>query len=397
MRIAHVTATFPPYMAGTGNVCYHNALELARLGHQVAVYTAAGSLPGAFDPPGVDVRRLPAVLRFGNAPLLPGLLRIRDVDILHLHYPFIFGAELVCAVSRIRRIPLVLTYHNDLVGEGVRRLLFGAYAALTDGLVLGGAAKLAVLSEDHALASRRAGFFRRRGKDVAVIPNGVDPELFRPLADGHALHRKFGLAEDSPLVVFVGTLDRAHYFKGVSTLLEAFAAVPPSRARLCIIGGGGWKARYQQQAERLGIGGRTLFTGSIPFPRLPEYYNSADVVVLPSHETESFGVALIEAMACRKPVIATDIPGVRSVVTDGQEGFLVPPKDASALAGRIQRLLDDPRLRDTMGGRGREKVEREYAWKKIIPRLVRLYEAARGGGDRSGDRPEGAVEKTDAL
>ena len=115
-------------------------------------------------------------------------------------------------------------------------------------------------------------------------------------------------------------------------------------------------------------------------------------MVLPSLAVESFGIVLIEAMACRKPVIAANLPGVRSVVTDSQDGFLVPPGDTAAMASRIRHLIDDPRLRDKMGASGRAKVEDRYAWAKIIPRLVRVYEEVLGGGipiDRtSGERSE---------
>ncbi len=397
MRIAHVTATFPPYMAGTGNVCYQNALGLARLGHEVSVYTAAGPAAEAFDPPGVTVYRLPSLLRFGNAPLLPGLAGIRDADIIHLHYPFIFGAELVSVVARIRRIPMVLTYHNDLIGEGIRRYLFGAYSIMTDGLVLGGARKLGVLSEDHARSSFRAALFRRRWKDVVEIPNGVDTDLFRPFLGQGAVRRKLGLAADDRLVAFVGTLDRAHYFKGVSVLLEAFSRVVLDNAFLLIVGGGECAAAYQRLAQQYGISGRTIFTGAIPFPELPEYYNAADVVVLPSLAVESFGIVLIEAMACRKPVVATDLPGVRSVVADSKDGFIVPPNDPAALASRIQQLLDDPHLRDKMGAGGRAKVEDRYAWPKIIPRLVRMYEETLESTVASGGLEKEKMESSNGL
>jgi glycosyltransferase involved in cell wall biosynthesis len=379
MRIAHVTATFPPYMAGTGNVCYHNALALARIGHQVTVYTADGRPAKEFDPPGVTVRRLPAVCRFGNAPLLPGLLRIRDADIIHLHYPFIFGAEMVSAVARIRRIPLVLTYHNDLIGEGLRRWLFAAYRRLTDGLVLGGAAKLGVLSEDHARSSLRASWFGRRRQDLVVVPNGVDAELFRPQPCDSALWSASGLPSESCTVLFVGALDRAHYFKGVPILLDAVSRIEGARVGLWIVGDGDRKVRYQDQAARLGIAGRTVFAGCIPFPEIVRYYACADLLVLPSIKLESFGIVIIEAMACGLPVVASDLPGVRTVVSDGRDGLLTPPGDARALADAIRFLAENPDQRKEMGNRGRAKVEARYAWPKILPHLIRLYEAALEG------------------
>ena len=382
MRIAHVTATFPPYMAGTGNVCYYNAMELARRGHQVSVYTAAGPSPSSFDPPGVTVYRLPSLLRFGNAPLLPGLMGIRDVDIIHLHYPFIFGAELVGLVAVQRRIPLVLTYHNDLIGEGLRRYLFDLYSPLSTNLVLGVARKVAVVSVEHARACRIAALLKRRWKDVVEIPNGVDTELFQPLPGDLAVRRKFGISPDNPMILFVGALDQAHYSKGVSTLLRAFAEIAGANIILLIVGEGEWKARYQAQAMKLGIGRRTIFAGSVPFTNLPQYYNSADIVVLPS-ELESFGMVLIEAMACKKPVIATDLESVRSVVTDGSEGMLISPKDADSLAGKIQYLLNNSKVRQEMGEKGRAKVETRYAWPKIIPRLIRMYEEVLEGRTES--------------
>ena len=120
MRIAHVTATFPPYYAGTGMVCYRSAAELARLGHEVTVLTASYGCDDAPDPPGVRVRRLAPAVRVGNAPLLPGLLDSERFDVIHLHYPFIFGAEMIRARAWMSGVPYVLTHHNDLIGDGAR-------------------------------------------------------------------------------------------------------------------------------------------------------------------------------------------------------------------------------------------------------------------------------------
>ena len=91
MRIAHVTATFPPYQGGTGTVCYHNALGLARLGHEVTVFTAEHPGGGHVDPEEFMVCRLPSLFRIGNAPFLPVLLGLREFDVIHLHLPFPFG------------------------------------------------------------------------------------------------------------------------------------------------------------------------------------------------------------------------------------------------------------------------------------------------------------------
>lgn len=376
MRIAHVTATFPPYYAGTGLVCYHNALELARRGHRVTVYTAAVQGETSQEPTGIEVRRLPPAIRFGNAPLLPGLLGLDGFDIIHLHYPFIFGAELIRLVSQVRRIPYILTYHNDLTGTGLRGRLFDIYSSFSIPLVFEGARKLAVLSYDHASACRVNGAFQKRMGDVVEISNGVDINLFRPGIGGMAVRRDLEVPEGYVVILFVGALDQAHHFKKVDYLLKSFALLEDEQAILMIVGDGDLKAGLVALADDLGISARTRFVGAVPHQCLAQYYSAADLVVLPSVAPESFGMVLIEAMACGKPVIASQLPGVRIVVHDGQDGLLVQPGDVASLTEKIRLLIKDPKLRKEFGARGRSKVEASYTWPKIAERLERVYEEA---------------------
>jgi glycosyltransferase involved in cell wall biosynthesis len=384
MRIAQVTATYPPYKAGTGNVCYHNSVELARLGHHVVVYTAAGSPTRLEDTEGISVRRLSPIIRFGNAPLLPGLLGLNDVDIIHLHLPFIFGAELVWGVSGLRKIPMVVTYHNDLIGRGLRRLLFDSYTFLSVGRVLSAARKIAVVSEDHALHCAQAPLFRKRWKDIVEIPNGVDTDWFHPLEAEPDIRRKYKIPDTASLLLFVAALDRAHHYKGLATLFQAVGGLSREDVRLLVVGEGELRETYRLQAEKMGIGRQTIFAGSVSDSDLPAYYRSADIFILPSHVLESFGMVLVEAMACGIPVIATNLPGVRSVVSDGEDGFLIPPMRADSLAEKILFMLDHSEIRKEMGIRGRKKAETKYAWRRIAPRLLRMYEDVLGLSESQG-------------
>lgn len=373
MRIAHVTATFPPYSAGTGQVAYHNASVLARRGHQVTVFTAAHPA-GQFDyPEEFTVKRLPAALRIGNAPLLPGLLRLRDFDIVHLHHPFIFGAELIWAVSKMRRIPYVLTHHNDLIGNGQRRHLFGAYSVVSTHLAVKGAAKFAVVSLDHAAECRLAKIFRKRWHDVVEIPNGVDTHVFQPNEGGKTVRADYGISRSADLILFVGALDRAHHFKGVDYLIETFSQIRDRDTHLMIVGDGDMKSHFVKVAKESGVAQRVVFVGSIPNRQLRPYYSAADLVVLPSFPPESFGIVILEAMACGRPVVAHNIPGVRTVISEGEDGFLAVPGDMDDLADKILTLLNDPGLRMAMGRRGRAKVQEQYAWERIGEELEALY------------------------
>lgn len=375
MRIAHVTATFPPYMGGTGNVCYHQARAMAQRGHEVHIFTAHASIGERFEVvEGVTVHRLRPVVRVGNAPVLPGLLGLRDFDVVHLHHPFIIGADLLLAATRLRGIPLVLTHHNDLIGDGVRSLLFNGYSAISAPLLVRSAARLLVVSLDYAVHCRLAPLFRRYRDRVVETPNGVDVQLFRPDLDGTAVRRRYAIPEEAPLALFVGALDRAHHFKGLGLLLRAFATVQRRDAMLLVVGDGELRTAFEREAATLGIAERVRFVGAVANAGLPPYYAAADLVVLPSRPPESFGMVLIEAMACGRPVLASDIPGVRAVVRDGETGLLLRPGDVADLAAKLDALLDDPARRWAMGRRGRAEVETRYAWEVIIPRLEAIYE-----------------------
>jgi glycosyltransferase involved in cell wall biosynthesis len=376
MRIAHVTATFPPYYGGTGMVCYHNALGLAKLGHQVTVFTADYPPGDCVYPGEITVRRLPVTFRIGNAPLLPGLLEIKEFDIVHLHYPFIFGAEMIWAVSRACRIPYVITHHNDLIGDGLRRHLFDAYSAVSTRLVFGAARKLVVVSLDHAASCRLAPLFSRQWAKVVEIPNGVDTDLFRLGVDGTPVRQQYAIPADARVMLFVGTLDRAHHYRRVDLLLRAVKVVQDRALHVLVVGNGDQMPEYQKLAQRLGVRSRVRFLGTVAHQALPGVYGAADLVVLPSQLQESFGLVLIEAMACGKPVIASKLPGVRTVVNDGQDGLLIIPGSVDDLAEKIHMLLDDPQHGQEMGEQGRAKVEAQYAWSRIIPKLARVYQDA---------------------
>ena len=162
MRIAHLTATFPPYRGGAGNTAFRFAREQAERGHRVEVFTAPapGEIP---DPGAVVVHRIDPVFAIGNAPLIPSLARIDGFDVVHLHYPFIFGSELTLLgrLSRRRRDQALLVhYKNRLVADGVRGAMFEAYEHTVAPALIRAADRVCVLSPDHAASVpylRRAG------------------------------------------------------------------------------------------------------------------------------------------------------------------------------------------------------------------------------------------------
>ena len=180
MRIAHVSATFPPYMGGTGNVCFNTCRELANRGHRVYVYTAAYSGAPAYEiKEGVIVHRLSPWVQVGNARFLPDLIRMKGFDLIHLHYPF-FGGELSSLAAWIHRCPLVITYHQDVLLPGWKSLVEKCLRWSLERWVLRSADIILFASQDYAQASFIRPILRGLEDRISHLPNGVDMVLFCP-------------------------------------------------------------------------------------------------------------------------------------------------------------------------------------------------------------------------
>jgi glycosyltransferase involved in cell wall biosynthesis len=348
------------------------------------------------------VHRIDPVLAIGNAPLIPSIASIEGFDVVHLHYPFIFGAELLLLGrlrSARRRQALLVHYKNRLVSGGVRGGMFGAYERTVSPLLIRAADRICVLSPDHA---RSVPYLRRLAERDAgrliEMPNGVDIQSFAPGPDDGELRAKLGVPEDGVVAAFVATLDRAHHFKRLDLAISALAILRDERVHLLVAGGGELLDDFRRQAAAEGVDGRVHFLGPVAHGELPSVLRASDLLLLTTEPPESFGIVLIEAMACGLPTIATEYPGVRAVVDEGETGLLVRPGDAQATAAALRTLLDaGPAERRRMGAAGRAKAERLWSWPRLLDRMDDAYGQAlaerrrrerRGrGADRGGGDP----------
>jgi len=373
MKIAHITATFAPNFTGTGIVCYHNCLELAKLGHDVTIFTANHPKVEYEYPDLINVKRLDPLFRIGNGPFLPGLLKIKDYDIVHLHYPFFFGSEMTYLNSKFKKSGYVVTYHQDLIGTGILKYVFKMQNALLLKRIINGADKIFPTSIDYAQNSFIKGIVEKRPDDVTAMPNGVDVDKFHPDVDGGEIRRKHNIG-NGKIILFVGALDRAHFFKGVDVLLESFSKIKERDVYLMVVGGGDMKNYYIELAKNLGVSDKVVFPGRVSDGDLPKYYAACDMVVLPSVTMgEAFGIVLLEGMACGKPVIASNLPGVRTVVNEAVDGFLVGSRNEADLTEKISYLLENEEISRQFGEKGRKKVEEKYSWESIGKRLESTY------------------------
>ena len=214
-------------------------------------------------------------------------------------------------------------------------------------------------------------------------------------------------------ILFVGAVDKAHKFKGVDVLLKSFKKVlyichpddltchpddltcHPDESRdlvsgsrvehgmtetekidikLNIVGGGDLRESYIKQAEDLGIINKVNFTGKVSDEELKKYYNNCDFLVLPSTDSgEAFGLVLVEAMSFAKPVIASDLPGVRTVCENNINGFLVEPGNIDDLADKMLKLIQHKELAQKMGQKGRELVDEKYSWSAHVKKLEEVF------------------------
>jgi glycosyltransferase involved in cell wall biosynthesis len=356
MKIALVTATFLPYRSGTAQMVWQIAQDMHHKGHEVVVFTPRGSSQPKFD---FRVVYQKVLLRVGNAAFTPSLLQdLRGFDLIHLHYPYIFGAELVAFAARLYRIPLLLTYHQNLSASDYRRPLFWLYNHLVQPWVLSSAKTILVTSLDYALSPpSRLQKFRQR---LLELPNAVDTNTFVPNP----------LKTSDRYVLFVGAMDKAHHFKGVDILLAALERLPDIKA--IFVGDGDLLDTYQRLAEP--CGSRVRFVGKVETKKLVQLYQQAWVTVLPSTTTgEAFGLVLLESMACGTPVIASSLPGVRYLVQRTQGGLLIPPNQIQAVCKGLVQLWYNPKQRYRLGKTARVQVQQQYSTKVVHARLESIY------------------------
>jgi len=358
-------------------------MMLARQGHQVTVFTPwypslRTRAPRQEERDGITIRRLSPWLHFGNAGLMPQLAwLLKDFDVIHLHYPCIGGAEFAMSAAKEYGIPLITTYHMDLVGKGSwKRPIFRAYNKTMLSKMVTSSAKILVTSLDYARHSLLAHWLEKSPEKFVALPCSVDTAVFTPLPKNPELLKSLGIKDGDRVMLFVGGLGDAHYFKGITYLLDAFALVKKrvrdgENIKLVIVGEGNRKEEYKTCAKQLGIHDQVVFATAPSTKDLVAYYNIADVLVLPAIDSsEAFGIVLIEAMACGKPVIASRLPGVRSVVEEGESGLLTEPKNTEDLANKMETLLCNPALREAMGWRSLARAREKYSNTAVAARLA---------------------------
>lgn len=396
LRLALVSVHGDPLLptgseeAGGQNVYVRNvARTLAERGHHVDVFTRGRDCRAA-EIHSVDryrVIRLPSgpngfISRdrlFEHLPEFAGRVREfaraqgRSYDLVHSNYWL--SGWVGMRLAEAWRVPQAHTHHS-----------LGAVKYAAQGTVPPtGQERLAVeqalLSRSAIIATSPQDVFSMRRyyghpTDVTIVPCGIDEAVYHPHQSSFS-RRELGLPPERPILAYAGRFDAN---KGIDCLVKAFARLEGD-VHLAIAGGCDAATRDSAEFRRIsgmvrafGLAPRTTFLGKLEPQRLALLYSAADLCVVPSHY-ESFGLVAIESMGCGTPVVASRVGGLQYTVRHQETGWLVPARDAEALAMACERLLGDEAARRRMGARALAHVRQSFTWTRIAERLEAVYAA----------------------
>ncbi|HYN89190.1 MAG TPA: glycosyltransferase [Ardenticatenaceae bacterium] len=379
--------------------------NLARLGYRVDVFTRRddADAPEVIEwAPGVRIVNVTAgparfLLKDKLWPLMPHfrdeILRFMTRDGVRydlIHGNFWMSGWVAAELRQRLGVPAVQIFHA--MGKTKQRHQGSADTSPDDRIAVEEGILRGVDRLIAQCPSERAELVDEYGAEpgkVVVIPSAVNTETFRPVPRDEA-RRFIGLETDGPVIVYVGRMlprkDPRNIVRAVALLVERARQLGDDEAGLpllLLVGGETPEpnptatpeiGELQRLAAELGIGERVRFTGKRQ-PDVLRYYYSAGDIAVTTPWYEPFGLTPLEAMACGRPVVGSAVGGITFTIADGISGFLVPPREPAALAGRLAQLLANPALRAHMGQAARARVEREFTWETVAARTAALYEA----------------------
>ncbi len=377
MRIAIVSDYYYPLLGGITEHVHGQANELTRRGHEVTVVTGNVLRP----PPIVDgeihpeadvpfeIVRVGAVLPgYGNAsqtyhvidPLLRRRLRKifsdRKVDVVHVHAPYSPILPMVGVLAAPKSAVTVGTFHSVFP----RTLLFDLVAPIMRNVISRLDGKIVV---SEACIGSLTPYLPY---EYTVIPNGIDDRHFSPEADPIP-----ELRDDKTNILFLGRFDPRN---GLETMISSFTEVRRRvgpNVRLIVVGDGPLRRWYQKQVPE-DIANDVHWAGRVNWNR-PHYYATADIYCTPCQRA-SFGVALLEAMSCGRPVVASRNSGFQLLMESGKQGFLISPtENVERFVEALTYLIERPDERERMGREGRKTAVTNYAWTNVAQQLEEYY------------------------
>ncbi|WP_455645978.1 glycosyltransferase family 4 protein [Methanosphaera sp.] len=369
MKVIQTPVRFYPFIGGVEQYVYYISKELVKY-DDCEVKVICANEPNSIDKEtynDINIQRLNYFGKVANTNItlsLPTTLYKEDFDIIHTHVPTPWSSDWSNIFTRIKNKPLVVTYHNDIIGTGIANTIANIYNKTALKFLLNKADKIIITQDDYIQSPHLQNY-----KDkITTIPNGVDTNLFKPTDTPRQENQIF----------FLSVLDKFHKYKGLDYLLEALVNVKKTipSVKLIVGGKGELMEYYQEKVKNLGLEDNVEFKGFLTDEEVIKHYAESELFILPSISSlqEGFGIVVLEALSCKTPVISTDIVGVSDDVIKTNSGIIVPPKDMNSLEEAIIQILTDKKLQKTMGENGRKLVQEKYEWKSIAKEIYKVYE-----------------------
>jgi glycosyltransferase involved in cell wall biosynthesis len=301
------------------------------------------------------------------------LLTRGGFDLVHVHW-VVPNGPIGARAAAGHGLPLVVSLHGSDVSVSERSRMIGRATRWS----LGRSAAVTAPSGDLLDRARRLGASGLLEK----VPYGADAAAFDlPREEADAYRRRLGFEAEHVVVAGVGRLIPVKGFEYlVDAHAQAVASVP--ELRLLLVGDGDGRPALEDRVRELGIADTVMLTGAAAPREIPAYMSAADVVAVPSIRYGGYVDGLpnvaLEAMAAGKPLVGSNVGGIPEVVRGGENGLLVPEKDARALADALVTLARDPGLRERMGASGRAEIREERSWDAVGARFVEIYERVAG-------------------
>lgn len=364
MKICLVSPYDLAYPGGVTNHVTELAKQFSERGHEVKILgPASDSVAFQNNPLYIPMGRPVPVPSGGSVarisfsiwlePRIKAVLGKEAFDIIHLHEPLSSFLPLcVLSLSKTTNIGTFHAYHGSARMYALSHRILRRWFRKLHG-------RIAVSKPAMEFVGR---YFPA---DYKVIPNGIDLEHFS--ADAPPFPQWM---DDKINILFVGRLEKR---KGLKYLLTAFGDLKWElpKTRLIVVGPG----NLDDESQRI-MGSRNIqdvvFVGNVPYAELPRYYKTAHIFCAPATGKESFGIVLLEAMAAGKPIVGSKIEGFSSVMTHGQEGLLVAPKNSEQLARAIATLVKDQEMRIKMGEVGKQRAY-DFRWESVAGRVMEYY------------------------
>jgi len=378
VKVVQVIPEFPPPLIGGGGYHVYNlAKELVRRDVDVTVFTLNVGNTFLLKKTEVEthfgkvkVFRVPASYipktTYPIAPKLIPLLLKENPDIIHAHGYQVFTTDAALTVSKIKKIPLVLTLHG--FPRGFDKLTHRAYFNLIGKETLKRAKKIISVSRMVAHEFRVIGVPKEK---IAIVPNGVDLEEYKQLPTGDLFRKRLDIKENEKVVLTVGRLEK---IKGFQYLIKALPSIIKEVGSTKLVLAGpdfNYGATLKKLTEETNVQDHVIFYGPINGKEKFEAFSAANIVAVPSLY-EGFGMLLLEAMAAGKPLVATNTGAAPEIIQNGKNGILAASGNVEDLAGKIIKLLSDDQLMYLISQESRKTVE-AFNWEKISEQIHKLY------------------------